>query len=431
MNQEDWAWYRETKGKHASSDQRGSRTGIRSATAKQRRSTAAASLSLSVAQTPSTTATAMARISRRMQTLALLALFAAPMVTAQLTDLPNLSTATQTTDDSTSETSSAESTNTSDAPSSTDATTTAESTAESTATSSFATTGGTATGSGAIHISNLPTIAGAGIPTMIVPNTADAPFMQKSTLPEGTVFIVVGAVLAFLGACVLFWRGLVAWSINRSVKKAAIASIRGSEKASTAWGGSSTGYNPVKGGLYKDAGSNMSLDALNSAGKQIKSPLKGHDTGRGSPPAGLFFSPTAQARESTGPRPLSDVMNNRSSTYLPAGYYASPNSQAAGGAAATTIGGNLAPYAQRHSTLGPSPPSSPGNTPGTRSSGGWRATSRDGLRAPGSRDGMGNSARNSYLHNRPSNDGLAGSRAPSAYLEDLFENHGNGPRERF
>ena len=26
---------------------------------------------------------------------------------------------------------------------------------------------------------------------------------------------------------------------------------------------------------------------------------------------------------------------------------------------------------------------------------------------------------------------LPGSRAPSAYLEDLFENHGNGPRERF
>lgn len=392
-----------------------------------------------------------------MQTLALLALFAVPMVTAQLTDLPDLSTATQTTEDATSETSSAESTNTSNAPSSTDATTTAESTAESTATSSFATTGGTSTGNGAIHISNLPTIAGAGIPTMIVPNTADAPFMQKSSLPEGTVFIVVGAVLAFLGACVLFWRGLVAWSINRSVKKAAIASIRGSEKASTAWGGSSTGYNPVKGGMYKDAGSNMSLDALNSAGKQIKSPLKGHDTGRASPPAGLFFSPTAQARESTGPRPLSDVMSNRSSTYLPAGYYASPSAQAAGGATATTIGGNLAPYAQRHSTFGHSPPSSPGHTPGTRSSGGFNPTSRDGLKPPGSRDGMGNSARNSYLdaggprpghssglysaasasslspnlNRKPSSDGLAGSRAPSAYLEDLFENHGNGPRERF
>lgn len=391
----------------------------------------------------------MPRMSRRMQTFALLALVAAPMVTAQLTDVPNLTTATETTDEATSATSDADSSNTSDAtskPTNTDASTTAESTGGSTSASSFVTTDTTATstGGGAINISNVPTIAGAGIPTMIVPDTADAPFMQHSTLPEGTVFIVVGAVLAFLGACVLFWRGLVAWSINRSVKKAALASIRGSEKSSTAWGGSNSGYNPVKGGLYKDVGSSMSLDALNSQGKPLKSPLKNHDTGRASPPAGLFFSPTAQARESTGPRPLSDVMTNRSSTYLPAGYYASPSAQAAGGAGSTTIGGNLAPYAQRHSMLNPSPPSSPGLTPNTRGSSAGKHTSRDGLRAPGSRDGVGSSARNSYLdasgprqghssgiYSQASNDGLGGSRAPSAYLEDLFENHGNGPRERF
>jgi len=28
-------------------------------------------------------------------------------------------------------------------------------------------------------------------------------------------------------------------------------------------------------------------------------------------------------------------------------------------------------------------------------------------------------------------ENLPGSRAPSAYLEDLFEHHGNGPRERY
>jgi hypothetical protein len=31
----------------------------------------------------------------------------------------------------------------------------------------------------------------------------------------------------------------------------------------------------------------------------------------------------------------------------------------------------------------------------------------------------------------PGVSAVAGGRAPSAYLEDLFENHGNGPRERF
>lgn len=33
--------------------------------------------------------------------------------------------------------------------------------------------------------------------------------------------------------------------------------------------------------------------------------------------------------------------------------------------------------------------------------------------------------------NVPGGTNVAGGRAPSAYLEDLFENHGSGPRERF
>jgi hypothetical protein len=296
-----------------------------------------------------------------------------------------------------------------------------------------------------------------GIPTLYIPYTADAPFMQKSNLPEGTVFIAVGAVLGFLGACVLMWRGMVAWSINRSVKRAALASIRGSEKngGSSAWGGS-TGYAPAKGALYKDVGSSLSLDALTSAGKPLK-----HDGKRDStPPAGLFFSPTSQATPGHANNP------NRNSSYLPAGYYASPNAQAAGGASSTTVGGGLAPY-NRHSTLGPSPPTSPVIPPQSRGSTQYRASSRDGLRAPASRDGY-NSVRNSFMDGTPrggarnstyggsqhgfymqpgdsslmvdvgahasgrsSGDNLPGSRAPSAYLDELFDNHGNGPRERF
>lgn len=372
----------------------------------------------------------MVRLARKTQLLALLALAGAPIVNAQDSDLPNL-------DDSTSEeptsTSAAESTTKTTAKS-TDATTTdSSSSAKSTNTDSSSSGTFVATDSSSTAVAgptDLPTIAGAGIPTMIVPYTANAPFMQHSSLPQGTVFIVVGAVLAFLGACVLFWRALVAWSINRSVKQAAIASIAGNDKASKTWGGSSTGYNPVKGSLYKDAGSNMSLEALNAAGK----PLKTDTSRKQPPPEGLFFSPTAHNRLSDaglGSRPVSQVMGgNRSSTYLPAGYYANSAAQAGGGAGATTIGGNLAPYA-RNSTYENSPPTTPGHT-GNRSS---------YLRA-GSRDGLGGS-RNSYLEPRAghtsgsyntqprSNDGLPGSRAPSAYLEDLFDNHGAGPQERF
>jgi hypothetical protein len=386
----------------------------------------------------------MVRLARKTQLLALLALAGAPILNAQDTGLPDLNGGTTEEPTSTTASSTAKSTTKSSTATSTEASTTDSSSATSTGSRSSSSGSFVATdSSGTVDAgpTDLPTIAGAGIPTMVVPYTANAPYMQHSSLPQGTVFIVVGAVLAFLGACVLFWRALVAWSINRSVKQAAIASIAGNDKASKNWGGSSSGYNPVKGNLYKDAGSNMSLEALNAAGKPLKT-----DTSRKQPPPdGLFFSPTAHNRMSEvnlgGSRPVSQLMGNRSSTYLPAGYYANSAAQAGGGAGATTIGGNLAPYA-RNSTYENSPPTTPGHTGNSRNSY-LRTGSRDGL--GGSRNSyLDPATRNSYLgpsrqghtsasyDSQPqSNDGLPGSRAPSAYLEDLFDNHGAGPRERF
>jgi hypothetical protein len=369
----------------------------------------------------------MVRLARKTQLLALLALAGAPIVNAQDSDLPDLNGSVS--EESTSTTASSTRSSSSSATSTKDASTT-DSSSSATSTGASKTT---SSGTIVAGPTDLPTIAGAGIPTMVVPYTANAPFMQHSTLPQGTVFIVVGAVLAFLGACVLFWRALVAWSINRSVKQAAIASIAGNDKSKT-WGGSSSGYNPVKGNLYKDAGSNMSLEALNAAGK----PLKPDSSRKQPPPDGLFFSPTAHHRMSdanlASSRPVSQVMmGNRSSTYLPAGYYANSAAQAGGGAGATTIGGNLAPYA-RNSTYENSPPTTPGHNNNSRNSY-LRASSRDGLGGsrnsyldPSARPGHTSA---SYSTQPQSNDGLPGSRAPSAYLEDLFDNHGAGPRERF
>ncbi|KAF2158869.1 hypothetical protein M409DRAFT_30656 [Zasmidium cellare ATCC 36951] len=421
----------------------------------------------------------MARSIRLVRAFALLALLAATAVHAQ-NDLPDLSTATQataTTDDAsttaestaesttgattdattTGDSTSAESTSggTTTAESTTGATSSAESTTDSAATTTATFPDATSTSSGSntpFSLTGLPTIQGAGIPTMIVPYTANAPFMQKSTMPEGTVFIAVGAVLAFLGACVLLWRGLVAWSINRSVKRAALASLRGSDKGSSAWGGG--GH---KSAYYREyeTGSSMSLDALTSAGKNIRSSHI-HDEKRQSavPPAGLFFSPTAQVSNRA-----SSVggLDSRASGYLPAGYYASPSAaEPAGGRNSTTIGGSLAPYA-RHSAINPSPspPGSP-SLPNSRSTanyyGGGNYSSRDGLRSQSrenlrasSRDGYG-VQRNSNVYMHPSTSSLAvgtgggytgssehlgGQRAPSAVFSDLLENHGSGPRERF
>ncbi|KAL2351690.1 hypothetical protein BJ546DRAFT_255602 [Cryomyces antarcticus] len=346
-----------------------------------------------------------------------------------LNNLPNLSTATAATSATSAASSAAPTSATSDA--STAAASTAATTPTPPSTSLPATTtfgGSTAstTTNSVFHLTGLPTIEGAGIPTLVIPYTAGAPFMQKSALPQGTVFICVGAILGFLGACVLAWRGIVAWTINRSVKKAAMVQYTNDAK----YGGFRNGA-----GIYSSAGvgSSMSLDHLTVAGK----PAQKERT----PSANLFFSPTATAgRQSPGPG-----TNRNSSAYLPAGYYAAGNAAPAGGAGMTTLGGSLGPATgggyTRSRSMGPSPPASPGSPP---SSGGTytssRGASREGHTSTRGASQAYRGERNSSVlyvpagSARTSMAGLSGqptSRAPSAYLEDLFENHGNGPRERF
>ncbi|KAF2740407.1 hypothetical protein EJ04DRAFT_424861 [Polyplosphaeria fusca] len=300
----------------------------------------------------------------------------------------------------------------------------------------------------AFHLTGLPTIAGVGIPSVGVPDTHAAPFMQKSNLPDGTVFICVGAALGFFGAAVLAWRGLVAWSLHRSVKRAAMAQNLADLKAMSAAPGKKRGLYNVVG-----ANSNMSLDRLSAAPISTSKPTKPFASSNtaGTPPkqnpSSLFFSPTAGG--TTG---LRDSVN-RSSNYLPAGYYSSGSAQPASGSPVTHVGGHgpqmstlsLGTPGNRYSTRsGISPPASPSLPP-----------SRGYDRAPPSRDGVSPYNRNSMATpgtpssntvygysqgpsnpsqlslNVPGGSSVAGGRAPSAYLEDLFENHGNGPRERF
>ena len=158
-----------------------------------------------------------------------------------------------------------------------------------------------------ILLTDLPTIAGVGVPSQVVPFTASAPFMQKSQLPEGTVFICVGALLGFLGCCVLVWRGMVAWSLHRSVKKAA-ASYSGNSSSKSMM------LRPPGGKSFYGAGpgSSVSLDKLSgmkSGGRTDsycnRSPVVQADR------RSLFFSPTAGAGLNAA------NTASRSSTYLP------------------------------------------------------------------------------------------------------------------
>ena len=279
---------------------------------------------------------------------------------------------------------------------------TSSSTTESPSTTSAApstSTAASASSTNAAALSGLPKLAQDNYPAPTVPPTADAPFMQKSSLPDGTVFICVGAALGFIGLLVLAWRGLVAWSLHRSVKRAAIAQ---SSKYSRV--GDPRAIHAKSTGPYfsPGPGSTLSIDHLAASGKGGP---KTSSSARGS----LFFSPTA----GTG----TQTPGNRGSSYLPAGYYAAGTSAPGGGSGMTHVGGggiglsNLAPQNHRYSrarSVGPSPPGSPSLPPSR------------GAESTLGRLNMHES--NSSLNLSAPPQG----RAPSAYLEDLFENHPPG-----
>lgn len=290
----------------------------------------------------------------------------------------------------------------------TSSTTASSSTTESSSTTSTTSSAGSsasASSTDAAALSGLPKLAQDNYPAPTVPPTADAPFMQKSSLPDGTVFICVGAALGFIGVLVLAWRGLVAWSLHQSVKRAAIAQ---SSKYSRV--GDSKANNGISTGPYfsPGPGSTLSLDHLAASGK---GGAKTSSSARGS----LFFSPTAGSGM--------QAPGNRGSSYLPAGYYAAGNSAPGGGSGMTHTGGggiglsNLGPQNHRYSrarSTGPSPPGSPSLPP---SRGADSTLGRLGTA------GFTMHPSNSSLNLSAPPQG----RAPSAYLEDLFENHPDTP----
>lgn len=333
-------------------------------------------------------------------------------------DLPNISSLSDVVGASTTKSStSAKSTSAS----STQASSTASSASQ---TTNAATTAASTTGTSP----PLPSLYGVGAPALIVPDTSNAPFMHKSALPEGTVFICVGAILGFLAICVLAWRGLVAYSLHRSVQRASTTAYAPDSK----YGGharSESNYH----NMY--SASNVSLEYLQSqktgytgagANNHVRDPsgtAKSRRTSRvpsGAAASSLFFSPTATANNGAG------AASNRSSSFLPAGYYA---------AGASAIGGPTAAGYGRVDTM-----DSTLDSPGLRTStaGMGRPGSSGGLQATGQRQHGGErrsnnrfAADNGSNLSLPNGSQQTSGRTPSAYMEDLFSEHGYGPRERF
>ncbi|KAK6362856.1 hypothetical protein TWF730_000309 [Orbilia blumenaviensis] len=218
-------------------------------------------------------------------------------------------------------------------------------------------------------------------PPPAVPNTKNAPYMQRSDLPEGTVFIAVGAALGLIGLIAFAWRMVVAWQLRRSIRKA--NSVTTDSKA----GLLGRYHNPAatKKSFYSaGAGSSLSLDHLGTASRT---------TGLGTTPnTSLFFSPTANNGNS----------HQRQSQYLPAGYYAP--------AASTNLPFNQSRDslprprpATRDSHVVGTPPASPLLTPAAR-----RPSPGQGhAQAPSISSTLGVPA---------------GGRTPSTYLEDMLDN---------
>ncbi|VCU40010.1 Bgt-2255 [Blumeria graminis f. sp. tritici] len=245
-------------------------------------------------------------------------------------------------------------------------------------------------------LTGLPTLTGGyTIVEPSVPPTQNAPYMQQSTLPEGTVFIVVGAILGILALAVLIWRMSVAWCLHRSVRKAALN--QGMVDTKALYRATNAPVAPFY--KYSDGDSSISLSGIGA--KTVKK------SSRSGPPTAsvsntnLFYSPTAGATGSG----LGGA-SNRGSSYFPAGYYASGTSNSITGSGHATTGpaislSNLSANSQAYSrsrSLEHSPPDSP-------------RTHNDCSRSQ--------IASSSTLNLNQTYGGHE--RAPSAYLEDLFD----------
>ncbi|KAL2152548.1 hypothetical protein VTH82DRAFT_5732 [Thermothelomyces myriococcoides] len=246
-------------------------------------------------------------------------------------------------------------------------------------------------------------------PPPTIPPTKNAPFMNHSTLPDGTVFIAVGAILGAFGVAILLWRAIVACLLHRSVERAALAQRavnngRGTVDKNAA----SFPAPPAQFYKYLERESSASL-----TGPGVGS-SSGRRTNRGTIPSAtpsqtnLFYSPTAG-----GPSTGMGGANRDSARFLPSGFYAAASSGSGGHAHGNSISmSTLRPSSRgRGGQPGPSPPESPDVGP--------RVMSR-------------NFSTSSLNLNHPPSPGH---RAPSAYLDDLLDEQpgmfppaaGNGP----
>ncbi|WYZ38652.1 hypothetical protein EsH8_III_000566 [Colletotrichum jinshuiense] len=236
-------------------------------------------------------------------------------------------------------------------------------------------------------LTNAPIVTTYPPPT--VPPTNNAPYMHRSTAPEGTVFIAVGAILGAFGLGILIWRGIVACLLHRSVARAANSQHVVNDKASFP-------APPAQFYKYTDRESTPSL--VPNAGRGVRRTQRGPIPSATPSQSNLFFSPTAAGGGSNN-----NTTSNRDSRFLPSGFYAAATSSPGNAHSHSISLTNLRPesrgqYGSRSNMRESTPPDSP---------------------SVGARRNFSTSSVN--LSAAPGN----GQRAPSAYLEDLLDENPN------
>lgn len=247
-------------------------------------------------------------------------------------------------------------------------------------------------------LTGFPTLTrGGAVPTYpppAVPPTDNAPFMQQSSMPEGTVFIVVGAILGALGLAILLWRGIVSLLLHRSVERAAKAQHSANNKA---------GFPAPPAPFYKytdqDSTKSLAGGAQAAPGRGVRRTNRGPIPSATPSHSNLFFSPTA----------ANNAAGNRASTFLPSGFYASNNA-----------GSSPANHTNSISLNNLQPDMRPQPDPRAQYANASRNTlahsDPDSPHYPARRDVSGMSTSSLNLTSQL----LPGQRAPSAYLEDLL-----------
>lgn len=259
----------------------------------------------------------------------------------------------------------------------------------------------------------LPTLSTSSTPAFAtpiptIPSMANNPYLAQSTLPQGTVFIAVGAILGGLGLAIIGWRMASAVAFRRSIKRSeksgpVMSSIGGTDNQTLLYPG-----DPSRAmqhdGVYGPAGSMSSDNFRNQSMISSSNGPGGHN---------LFFSPTAEVMNTAIGNTAGTIggssvtstfggVGTRNSVYLPAGYYAPGSGNGGGGGAASITSRTTRNFSMARESMY-------GNI-------------GNGQTLMGQINGGTNSIRGSTFGgvNGSRNFANESQRAPSAYLDDLL-----------